>query len=87
MEYAVSGSSGSYPTMMSSNFARSVTVRAMGPKEPWTDGHPAYTPPRLTRPAVGRIPTMQFQVAGRRMDADAQDDQAQQRQRHGADEE
>src|SRR5712691_8330646 len=41
----------------------------MGPKDPAIDGHPAYTPPRLTRPAVGRIPTMQFQVAGLRIDA------------------
>ena len=26
----------------------SVTVRAIGPNDPWTEGHPAYTPPRLT---------------------------------------
>src|ERR687886_365226 len=47
----------------------SVTVRAIGPNDPWSEGDRAYTPPRLPGPAVGRIPTMQVQAAGRRMDA------------------
>src|SRR5215475_4157851 len=55
--------------MTSKSFAKSATVRDMGPRDPATDGHPAYTPPRLTRPAVGRIPTIEFQVEGRRIDA------------------
>src|SRR6266404_8208523 len=55
--------------MTSNRVARSLTVRAMGPRQPATDGHPAYTPPRLTRPAVGRIPAIEFQVDGRRIDA------------------
>ena len=41
--------------MTSKSFAKSVTVRAIGPSEPLTEGQPAYTPERLTKPAVGRI--------------------------------
>src|SRR5712691_2698946 len=55
--------------MTSNNLARSVTVRAIGPREPVTSGHPSYIPPRLTRPAVGLIPTTPFQVDGRRIEA------------------
>src|SRR5579872_2036268 len=55
--------------MTSSNSARSLTVRAIGPREPTGDGYPSYMPLLLTRPAVGLIPTMSFQVEGRRMDA------------------
>src|SRR5262245_49049311 len=55
--------------MTSSSFARSVTVRAIGPSVPLTDGQPAYMPVRLTRPAVGRMPETPFQVEGRRIDA------------------
>src|SRR5262249_46468732 len=66
---AVTGSSGSYPTMTSSNFARSVTVRVIGPSDPRCDGQPAQTPERLTSPAVGRMPTMLFHVEGRLIEA------------------
>src|ERR1044072_2247817 len=55
--------------MTSRSLARSVTVRAIGPREPCTDGQPANTPLRLTRPAVGRMPATQFHVDGRRIDA------------------
>src|SRR3972149_6701833 len=55
--------------MTSKSLARSVTVRAMGPREPLREGHPSYIPLRLTRPAVGRIPTRQFQVEGLRIEA------------------
>jgi hypothetical protein len=47
----------------------SVTVRAIGPSDPCSAGQPEYTPPRLTRPAVGRMPARQFQLAGLRIDA------------------
>jgi hypothetical protein len=47
----------------------SVTVRVMGPSDPRRDGHPAQTPPRLTRPGVGRMPTMLFHAEGRRIEA------------------
>src|SRR5438132_8903747 len=66
---AVTGSSGSYPTMTSRSRARSVTLRAIGPRDPLAKGQPSYIPPRLTRPAVGLIPTMPFQVDGLRIDA------------------
>src|SRR6267378_1818053 len=62
-------SSGSYPTSTSNSLARSVTVRAIGPSEPLISGQPSYMPLRLTRPAVGLIPTTEFQVDGRRIDA------------------
>src|SRR3989304_3781948 len=55
--------------MASNKVARSLTVLAIGPSEPAISGQPPNTPPRLTSPAVGRIPVMQFQVAGRRNDA------------------
>src|SRR5438034_4189156 len=54
---------------MSSNGARSPTVLAIGPSVPFTLGQPPYTPLRLTRPAVGRIPARQFHPDGLRMDA------------------
>src|ERR1700758_508186 len=69
MPKAVSGSSGSYPTNTSNSVAKSVTVRAIGPSEPLISGQPSYMPPRLTKPAVGLIPTTEFQVDGRRIDA------------------
>src|ERR1041384_2005566 len=69
MPRAVIGSSGSYPTMTSRSFARSVTVRAIGPREPKISGQQPYTPPRLTRPAEGRIPVIPFHVDGRRIEA------------------
>ena len=47
----------------------SVTVRVIGPSDPRRDGQPAHTPPRLTSPGVGRMPTMLFQVEGRRIEA------------------
>src|SRR2546425_8580798 len=65
MPRAVSGSSGSYPTITSRSFARSVTVRAIGPSDPLISGQPSNMPPRLTSPAVGLIPTTEFQVDGR----------------------
>src|SRR6185312_13528558 len=55
--------------MTSRSLARSVTGRAIGPREPCIDGQPANTPLRLTRPAVGRMPATQFHVDGRRIDA------------------
>src|SRR5215469_10580155 len=69
MPQAVSGSSGSYPTNTSKSVARSVTVRAIGPSEPLISGQPSNMPLRLTRPAVGLIPASEFQVDGRRIDA------------------
>src|SRR3970040_533732 len=66
---AVTGSSGSYPAITSKSLARSVTVRAIGPSDPFTEGQPAYTPARLTKPAGGRIPATQFHVDGRRIEA------------------
>src|SRR5207237_10797641 len=55
--------------MTSRSLARSVTVRAIGPRDPVISGHPSYMPLRLTKPAVGLIPTTEFQVDGRRIDA------------------
>src|SRR5207247_495224 len=55
--------------MPSRSFARSGTLRAIGPREPVTSGQPSYIPLRLTRPAVGLMPTTEFQVDGRRIDA------------------
>src|ERR1700740_1621960 len=55
--------------MTSKSFAKSATVRAIGPREPKISGQQPKTPPRLTRPAEGRIPTMQFQVDGLRIHA------------------
>src|SRR6266852_9193779 len=55
--------------MTSRSRATSVTVRAIGPREPVSYGQPSYMPLRLTRPAVGLIPTIEFQVDGRRIDA------------------
>src|SRR6202049_3741929 len=64
-----SGSSESYTTMTSRSLATSVTVRAIGPREPFSSGQPSNMPLRLTMPAVGRIPTTEFQVDGRRIEA------------------
>src|SRR5215470_13543843 len=55
--------------MTSNSFARSSTVRAIGPREPKTSGQQPKTPPRLTSPAEGRIPAMEFQVDGLRIEA------------------
>src|SRR3954469_3646584 len=55
--------------MTSRSLAMSVTVRVIGPSDPRRDGQPAHTPPRLTRPGVGRMPTMLFHVDGRRIEA------------------
>ena len=41
----------------------------MGPRDPATEGQPAKTPPRLTSPAVGLMPMMEFQVDGLRIEA------------------
>src|SRR6478736_9560401 len=54
--------------MTSSNRARSETLRAIGPSEPYSDGQPPHTPLRLTSPAVGRMPTRLVQAEGRRID-------------------
>src|SRR3989442_9063775 len=69
MPRAVSGSSVSYRAITSRSLARSVTVRPIGPREQVPSGPPSNIPPRLTRPAVGLIPTTEFQVDGRRIDA------------------
>src|SRR6185312_5042814 len=55
--------------MASSTLARSVTLRAIGPSEPFIAGQPSHTPVRLTRPIEGRIPAMLHQIAGRRIEA------------------
>src|SRR5688572_17949180 len=55
--------------MTSSNFATSVTVRAIGASTPRIEGQPTHTPVRLTRPVVGLMPTTLFQVAGLRVEA------------------
>src|SRR5260370_35229281 len=55
--------------MTSRSLARSVTVRRIGPRVPVISGHPSNIPLRLTSPAVGLIPTREFQVDGRRIDA------------------
>ena len=55
--------------MTSSSLARSVTVRAIGPIWPVGDGYPPHTPDLVTRPGVGRMPTMLFHVLGRRIEA------------------
>src|SRR6266850_3224836 len=55
--------------MTSRSLARSVTLRAIGPREPKISGQQPYTPPRLTKPAEGRMPAMPFHVDGRRIDA------------------
>src|ERR1700674_5088893 len=55
--------------MTSRSLATTVTVRAIGPRVPLISGQPSNMPLRLTRPAVGRIPTTEFQVDGRRMEA------------------
>src|SRR5215813_5163890 len=55
--------------MASSSMARSRTVRAIGPSAPITVGQLPKTPQRLTKPAVARIPAIEFQVDGLRMDA------------------
>src|SRR5690242_6664996 len=55
--------------MLSSSTARSATVRAIGPSVPLSAGQPPQTPVRLTRLEVGRIPTSEFHVEGRRIDA------------------
>src|SRR5207302_6082548 len=52
-----------------STLPKPVTGRAIGPAEPFTCGAPSYMPLRLTKPAVGLIPTTEFQVDGRRIDA------------------
>src|SRR5580704_11310288 len=56
--------------MTSSNSARSLTLRAIGPICATGDGYPSHMPLRLTKPGVGRKLTTAFQVAGRRMDAE-----------------
>src|SRR5687767_13489407 len=55
--------------MTSSSLARSVTVRVIGPIWPVGDGYPAQTPDLVTRPGVGRMPTVLFHVLGRRIEA------------------
>src|SRR5207249_12303371 len=69
MPRAVTGSSGSYPTMASSNCATSLTVRAIGPICAVGDGYPSHIPLRLKSPGVGRRLTTSFQAPGRRIDA------------------
>ncbi|CAA9434110.1 MAG: hypothetical protein AVDCRST_MAG66-3456 [uncultured Pseudonocardia sp.] len=55
--------------MTSSSAAASATVLVIGPSDPARSGQPPYAPVRLTRPSVGRMPTVQFHAEGRRMDA------------------
>src|SRR5689334_17573846 len=55
--------------MTSNTAAVSAIVRVIGPSEPASDGQPLYTPPRLTSPALVRMPAMEFHAAGRRIDA------------------
>src|SRR2546425_11994197 len=55
--------------MASSNCARSLTVRAIGPICAVGEGYPSHIPLRLTRPGVGRRAATPFQPPGRRIEA------------------
>ena len=54
---SVAGSSGSLPAIACSSAAASATVRVIGPAVSWV-AEIGRMPARLTRPTVGRRPTM-----------------------------